>query len=344
MDSRINIGLVGCGRIANKHFETFKLLEDKINFKAICDRSPEKLKEATLITGAKSYIDFDEMLVNEKIDLLAVTTPNGLHAGQIIKASKFVKNIVTEKPLAIKWQDGVDACKACEDNGANLFVIYQNRFNETAQAVHKAIQDGRFGRIYMIVSNVFWQRPQEYYDQGATWHGTLDLDGGAYMTQASHYIDMMQWFVNAKPKRIYANLVTLARKIETEDCGVAVLEWDNGTLGNINLTVLTFPKNLEGSITIIGEKGTVQIGGIALNNILRWDFADHRPEDDLVKNYNYETTSVYGNGHIHNYENIINTIKGTEKALIDGREGLKSLKILTSLYESNARKQAIDIL
>ncbi len=341
--NKINVGLVGCGRVSERHFSAYNTLKDKIHIQAICDGDAIKLGKAIDATGAKGYADFEKMLESEKLDLLAITTPNAFHAPQIITAANFVKNIVTEKPMAIKWQDGLNASKECEKKGVGLFVIYQNRFNATIQAVYKAIKTGRFGKIYMITSNVFWQRPQSYYDKDATWHGTKNIDGGAYFTQASHYIDLMQWFAGSAPKTVYANLSTLARKIETEDSGVVTIEWADGTLGNINLSVLTYPKNLEGSITILGEKGTVKIGGVALNNVEIWDFADQQPEDEDIKNLNYDTASVYGNGHVDNYENIIKAMQGKEPALIDGKEGLKSVKILTAIYESNRLKKPIEL-
>lgn len=339
--NKINVGLIGCGRISERHFSAYEALKNTVNVKAVCDQDAVKLNKAMEITGAKGYNDFEKMLGSESIDLLAITTPNGFHASQIMTAANYVKNIVTEKPMAIKWQDGELALKQCEEKGARLFVIYQNRFNATIQAVHKAIKEGRFGKIYMITSNVFWQRPQAYYDKDATWHGTRDIDGGAYLTQASHYIDLMQWFADSAPKSVYAHISTLARKIETEDCGVVTIEWDNGTLGNINLTVLAYPKNLEGSITILGEKGTVKIGGVALNNVEVWEFAEPQAEDENIKNLNYSTNSVYGNGHVDNYQNIIESINENKPALIDGNEGLKSMKILSAIYDSNQLKKPI---
>ena len=341
--NKLNVALVGCGRISERHLSAFSTLKDKVDIKAVCDQDSNKLEKAVGITDIKRYTDFQKMLESERIDLLAITTPNGLHASQIITAANFVKNIVTEKPMAIKWQDGLMASQECEKKGVGLFVIYQNRFNATIQAVHRAITTGRFGKIYMITSNVFWQRPQAYYDKDATWHGTKSIDGGAYFTQASHYVDLMQWFAGSTPKTVYAKLSTLARKIETEDSGIVTIEWANGTLGNINLTVLTYPKNLEGSITILGEKGTVKIGGVALNNVEIWDVADKLPEDEAIQNLSYDTASVYGDGHVTNYKNIINAIQGNNPALIDGKEGLKSVKILTAIYESNQLGKPIEL-
>lgn len=343
-EKKIKVGLIGCGRISAKHFEALEKLKERAEIVAVCDGNEHKMKQAVERTGARGFHSLEAMLGNGELDLLTVVTPNGLHASQVIKASHKVKNIVTEKPMAIKWQDGIDMCNQCEENGTNLFVIYQNRFNDTVQAVWKAIQEGRFGRIYMIMSNVFWQRNQDYYDKDATWHGTRSMDGGAYFTQASHYVDLMQWFARSKPKSVYAKLATLARKIETEDCGISSIEWENGTIGNINVTVLTYPKNLEGSLTILGEKGTVKIGGSSLNQIEIWEFEDKVPSDDQVKLLRYDTDSVYGKGHIKNYENICDAIEGKQKALIDGKEGLRSLKILTSIYESHNAKKIIELI
>jgi UDP-N-acetyl-2-amino-2-deoxyglucuronate dehydrogenase len=194
----------------------------------------------------------------------------------------------------------------------------------------------------MINSNVYWTRPQSYFDKEGDWHGTKKIDGGAFYTQASHYIDLMQ-LIAAKPiKSVLANLKRLKRHIETEDTGIAQFEWENGIIGSANLTVLTYPKNLEGSITIIGENGTVKIGGVALNHIECWQFADQKCQQLWQPtNSNYSTESVYGFGHKSYYQNVVETLKGNAKAEVSGEEGLKSLQILDAIYQSNENKKTI---
>jgi UDP-N-acetyl-2-amino-2-deoxyglucuronate dehydrogenase len=196
----------------------------------------------------------------------------------------------------------------------------------------KAIDKGRFGRIYMVNINVFWTRPQEYYDT-AKWRGTWEFDGGAFMNQASHYVDLLDWLVGPI-ESLQAYTATLARNIEVEDTGVVSVKWRSGALGSLNVTMLTYPKNLEGSITILGENGTVRIGGLAVNEIQHWEFLDEDPDDANVKNANYETSSVYGFGHPLYYENVVDVMRGNAEPETDGREGLRSLEVLIATYLS----------
>ena len=193
--------------------------------------------------------------------------------------------------------------EACDQAGVRLFVVKQNRLNATIQLVKRAMDKGRFGKIYMVNVNVFWNRPQSYYDS-ARWRGTWEFDGGAFMNQASHYVDLLDWLVGPV-ECVHAFTATLARHIEVEDTGVANIRWRSGALGSINVTMLTYPKNLEGSITIIGERGTVRVGGVAVNEIEHWEFDAPDPDDALAKDASYQTTSVYGFGHPLYYDNVV---------------------------------------
>jgi UDP-N-acetyl-2-amino-2-deoxyglucuronate dehydrogenase len=234
--------------------------------------------------------------------------------------------------MATRWQDGVNMVRACETAGVRLFVVKQNRLNATLQMLKKAIDEGRFGRIYMANINVFWTRPQDYYDQDS-WRGTWALDGGAFMNQASHYVDLAHWLMGPV-QSVQAMMGTLERKIEAEDTGVMNIRWRNGAMGSVSVTMLTYPKNYEGSVTILGEKGTVRIGGVAVNEIQEWTFADKRPEDEAIKTASYETTSVYGFGHPLYYDNVVKALQGKEKPLVDGQEGLASLELLIAAYRA----------
>lgn len=342
-DRKIRLGFAGCGRISKQHFDALKQHHENIEVVAVCDPKKDKGTTAAQLFNAHCYTDLSDMLTKEKLDLVTIATPNGLHPSNVMQVADRGIHVITEKPMAIIWEDGLKMHRHCLDKKVQLFVIHQNRFNDTVLALHKAIKANRFGKIYMITSNVFWTRPQEYYDKEGDWHGTKSMDGGAYLTQASHYVDLMQWMAGGNPTLVYANLKTLARKIETEDTGVATFEWDNGIIGAMNVTMLTYPKNLEGSVTILGEKGTVRIGGVAMNKIEHWEFADIEPNDKGILEQNYETSSVYGFGHVRYYENIINVFRGKDKPLIDGGEGLKSLLLLDAIYRSHALKQPISI-
>jgi UDP-N-acetyl-2-amino-2-deoxyglucuronate dehydrogenase len=272
------------------------------------------------------------MLDSCDADAFILTTPSGLHSSQAVEIARAGRHVVTEKPMATRWEDGKKMVSACDDAGVRLFVVKQNRRNATLQLLKKAIEAKRFGKIYMVNLNVFWTRPQSYYDQGK-WRGKWEFDGGAFMNQASHYVDLIDWLIGPL-ESLQAYTATLARDIEAEDTGVISLRWRNGALGSMNVTMLTYPKNLEGSITILGEKGTVRIGGVAVNEVQHWEFAESHPDDEKVKEASYETTSVYGFGHPLYYDNVINVLRGEAEPETDGRQGLRSLETIIATYLS----------
>jgi len=329
---KIRIAIVGCGRISKNHFGSIEKHADHIELAAVCDIDPSVLREHTERHGVPGYIRLEDMLQREDIDLVALCTPSGLHPEQAIMASRHKVNVLTEKPMATRWSDGVAMVKACDEAGVRLFVVKQNRRNATLQLLKRAVEKKRFGRIYMVNINVFWTRPQEYYDS-AQWRGTWEFDGGAFMNQASHYVDLLDWLIGPI-ESLHAYTATLERDIQVEDTGVLNVQWRSGALGSMNVTMLTYPKNLEGSITIIGEKGTVRVGGVAVNEIQHWEFAEPDEDDQKVKDASYATTSVYGFGHPLYYDNVVKVIRGEAQPDTDGREGLKSLETLIAVYLS----------
>ncbi len=331
-DRKIKLALVGAGRISEKHFQAIEKHNDNLELVAICDNNPEVLKTMTAEKNVEGFLGLDEMLKRSDADAVVLTTPSGIHPNQAIHVARAGKHVISEKPMATRWEDGKEMVAECDRNGVRLFVVKQNRHNATLQMLKRAIDEKRFGRIYMVNVNVFWTRPQDYYDQ-ADWRGTWEFDGGAFMNQASHYIDLLDWMIGPI-ESLQAYTTTLARNIEVEDTGVASLKWRSGALGSVNVTMLTYPKNFEGSLTILGEKGTVRIGGVAVNEIQNWQFEDTQDYDKQVKEANYETTSVYGFGHPAYYENVIQTLRGEAEPLTCGREGLKSLEVLIGLYRS----------
>lgn len=340
-DRKIRIALVGCGRIASNHFKAIETFPDELKLVSVCDIDEAVCSANSQKYDVPGYTDLEKMLGAEKIDLVSICTPSGLHAAQTIKCAKHGVNVVTEKPMATKWQDGIDMVRACEDANVHLFVVKQNRRNSTLQLLKRAVDEKRFGRIHNVQINVFWTRPQEYYDQ-ASWRGTWELDGGAFMNQASHYVDLLEWLIGPIDK-VSAFMRTQTRDIEAEDSGVLNVLWRSGAVGSMNVSMLTYPKNLEGSITIIGEKGTARVGGVAVNDIQAWEFADQQPYDENIADANYETTSVYGFGHPLYYKNVIETFHGTSQAEVDGREGLKSLELLISAYLSARDGQLVSL-
>jgi UDP-N-acetyl-2-amino-2-deoxyglucuronate dehydrogenase len=331
-DRRPRFALVGCGRIAANHFGAFEQFRDRAELVAVCDIDPAALAAATKRTGAKGYSSLTDLLAASDADIVVLATPSGLHPDQAIQVAASGRHVMTEKPMATRWEDGKRMVQACDNAGVRLFVVKQNRHNATLQLLKRAVEGGRFGKIYMVTVNVFWTRPQSYYDS-AKWRGTWEFDGGAFMNQASHYVDLLDWLIGPV-ESIDAYTATLGRNIEVEDTGVAAIRWRAGALGTINVTMLTYPKNLEGSITILGEKGTARIGGVAVNEIQHWEFADATDEDQQVRNASYQTTSVYGFGHPVYYDNVIKVLRGEAEPQTDGREGLKSLELLVAMYRS----------
>jgi UDP-N-acetyl-2-amino-2-deoxyglucuronate dehydrogenase len=331
-DRKIRFALVGCGRIAKNHFGAIKQHADRCELVGVCDIDPQRLAEAAEITGAKPYTSLTDMLAQCDADAFILTTPSGLHPEQAVQVAAAGRHVITEKPMATRWEDGKRMVTACDAAGVRLFVVKQNRRNATLQLLKQAVEKKRFGKIYMVNMNVFWTRPQEYYDS-AKWRGTWEYDGGAFMNQASHYVDLLDWIIGPV-ESVQAYTATLERDIEVEDTGVISLRWRNGALGSMNVTMLTYPKNLEGSITILGEKGTVRIGGVAVNEVQHWQFDEPSEDDEKIKDASYQTTSVYGFGHPLYYDNVINVLRGEAEMETDGREGLKSLEVLIATYLS----------
>ncbi|MBA3443496.1 MAG: Gfo/Idh/MocA family oxidoreductase [Gemmatimonadales bacterium] len=331
-DRRIRFALVGCGRISENHFGAIEKHTTRAELVGVSDTDPAALARAQERTGARGFRSLDALLAGTDADIVILATPSGLHAEQAIQVAAAGRHVMTEKPMATRWRDGKRMVHACDQAGVHLFVVKQNRRNATLQLLKRAFEKGRFGRIFMVTINVFWSRPQLYYDS-APWRGTWEFDGGAFMNQASHYVDLLDWLIGPV-ESVQAYTATLERNIQVEDTGVVSIRWRTGALGSMNVTMLTYPKNLEGSITIIGEKGTVRVGGVAVNRIDHWEFADSDPDDETIEQASYETSSVYGFGHPLYYDNVIKSLRGDAVPDTDGREGLHSLEILIAIYQS----------
>lgn len=328
---KIKIAIVGCGRISKNHFGSIEQLDHEYELVAVCDTDPEVLELHKQKYDVPGYLSLDDLLLSESLDVVALCTPSGLHATQTIKSAKAKVNVITEKPMATKWEDGLAMVHVCDEENVRLFVVKQNRRNSTLQLLKRAADEKRFGKIHMVHMNVFWTRPQEYYDR-APWSGTWNMDGGAFMNQATHYVDLLHWIVGPIEK-IHA-MTSTHRDIDVEDTGVVNIKWRNGALGSMAVTMCTYPKNLEGSITILGEKGTVRIGGVAVNDIQEWQFEDERDYDTDLESANYQTSSVYGFGHPPYFQNVADVLRGKAEPETDGREGLKSLELLIGTYRS----------
>lgn len=325
------VALVGCGRISGNHFDAIRVVEG-LELSAVSDSIPDRARAAGEAQGVPWFSSFSEMLKEADADVVTICTPSGLHSMQGVAAARAGKHVITEKPMAITLEQADALVQACDAAGVRLFVVKQNRLNPSVQLLKRAVDKGRFGRIYLANTTVRWNRPQEYYD-AATWRGTWEFDGGAFMNQASHYVDLIQWLVGPV-ESVVAKTATQARRIEAEDSGVAILRFRSGALGVIEVNVLTFPRNWEGSLTIIGEKGTVKIGGTAVNRIEHWAFAEYDDDDKLVETASTNPPSVYGFGHAGYYRNVEKVLRGEAAPDTDGRAGRKSLELILGIYES----------
>jgi UDP-N-acetyl-2-amino-2-deoxyglucuronate dehydrogenase len=327
----VRVALLGCGRISRNHFEAIKRIEG-LELVAVADSDLARAQAVGAEQGVPAFGSLDEMLAAVPSDLVSICTPSGLHPQHGMIAARAGRHVLTEKPMAISLAAADELVQACDNAGVQLFVVKQNRLNPPIQLLRRAVDKGRFGRIYSANVTVRWTRPQEYYD-AEPWRGTWEFDGGAFMNQASHYVDLMQWLVGPV-ESVMAKTATQARRIEAEDSGVALLKFRSGALGVIEVTVLTYPRNLEGSITILGEKGSVKIGGTAVNRVDTWLFAEYDDDDKLVEAANTNPPNVYGFGHEGYYRNVLKVLHGEARADTDGRAGRKSLELILGIYES----------
>ncbi len=326
--------LLGCGRIFTRHADILSgNIVNDASLVAVCDIDETKAKHAGKKYNVPYYTDLDQMLLKEDIDIVSILTPSGLHAEHSIKVAKKSKHVIVEKPMALKLDDADKMITECDINGVRLFVVKQNRFNLPIKKLREAIEQGRFGKLVLGTTRVRWCRPQSYYDQDS-WRGTWAYDGGVLANQASHHIDLLEWMMG-EVESVFAKASTALVKIEAEDTAVVTLKFKNGALGIIEATTATRPKDIEGSISVLGENGTVEIGGFAANEIKIWNFKQELPQDiDIIKNYSVNPPNVYGFGHKEYYENVIYSLKENKAALVDGIEGRKSLELISAIYES----------
>ncbi len=330
----LNFALVGCGRIAKRHSELLGLRQiDGAQLVAVCDLDEPKAKSIGEQFSIPSYTDMHQMMRSEKIDAVVVLTESGNHARNVVELAQYGKHIVVEKPMALTLNDADAMIQACDKAGGKLFVVKQNRFNVPVVKLREALDHERFGKLVLGTVRVRWCRPQEYYDQ-APWRGTWAMDGGVLTNQASHHVDMLEWLMG-DVESVFARGTTALAKIEAEDTAVVTLKFRNGALGVIEATTATRPKDLEGSISILGEGGTVEIAGFAVNKMKTWSFVDPKPgDDDVMEKYSVNPPNVYGFGHQAYYEYVVNCISNNGPHLVDGLVGRKSLELINAIYES----------
>lgn len=337
----LNFALVGCGRIAKRHAELLgnEQIPDA-RLAAVCDIQEDRARAFGERFGVPYYTDMDEMMQQEAVDVVSVLTPSGLHAEHTINLAKYGKHIVVEKPMALTLDAADQMIQACDQNKCKLFIIKQNRFNVPVVKLREALVGGRFGKLVLGTVRVRWCRPQEYYDQDA-WRGTWAYDGGVLTNQASHHIDLLEWMMG-DVESVFAKSTTALVNVETEDTAVVTLKFRNGALGIIEATTAARPKDLEGSISVLGEKGSVVIGGFAVNQMQTWNFKDETEEDKKVlENYSVNPPNVYGFGHKAYYDHVVDCILHDKQTLVDGLEGRRSLELISAIYESIETEQEV---
>lgn len=345
MTDKLGFALVGCGRIAQRYSDIFG--SDHLSnarLVAVCDIKQERADKLAQRHRSPAYTDFRRMMEECKndVDVICILTESGHHAKHAVELAPYGKHLVVEKPMALTLEDADRMIGACDSAGIKLFIVKQNRYNLPVRKLREALDQGRFGKLVMGTTRVRWCRRQAYYDQDS-WRGTWRLDGGVFANQASHHVDLLQWCLG-RPTSVFARGSAALAKIETEDTGAAIVTFANGAIGVIEATTATRPVDLEGSISILGEKGTVEIGGFAANEIRNWQFQEKLASDaEVITRFRENPPNVYGFGHIAYLEHVIDAVLHGAPSLVDGLEGRKSLELVTAIYESMAAGQPVTI-
>jgi len=337
----LKFALVGCGRIAKRHSELLghKKIEDAM-LVAVCDIVEEKAKKIGGQFNVPYYTDMNEMMEKEDIDAVSVLTESGHHAEHVLNLAKYGKHIIVEKPMTLSIDDADEMIMACQKNNCRLFVVKQNRFNVPVVKLKEALDKGRFGKLFMGTVRIRWCRSQEYYDQDS-WRGTWAMDGGVLTNQASHHVDLLEHMMG-KVDSVYAKGIQALANIEAEDTAAVILKFRNGGIGILEATTAIRPKDLEGSLSILGEKGSVEIGGFAVNKMLHWNFQETQKDDnEVMEKYSVNPENVYGFGHQAYYEHVVDCILNNTEHSVDGLEGRKSVELISAIYESMETRKEI---
>lgn len=330
----LKFALMGAGRIAQRHAEllgTGKI--DNGQLAAICDPAGDRAQQLAEKYDVPHYKSYQEMAAAESFDVGVVLTPSGMHGEHAIEVAESGRHVVVEKPMALTLDDADAMVSTCDAQGVKLFVIKQNRFNVPVQRLREALDAGRFGKITMGTVRVRWCRRQDYYDQDE-WRGTWAQDGGVLTNQASHHVDLLEWMLG-DVETVFAQSRTALADVETEDTAVVCLKFTSGALGIIEATTATRPVDLEGSISILGENGTVVIGGFAVNQMQTWEFEDKTDNDaEVLENYSVNPPDVYGFGHKSYYDHVVDCLANGGPNLVGGLTGRRSLELISAIYES----------
>jgi len=339
----LKIALVGCGRISVRHAQLLGSgTISGAELCAVCDIVEQKAQQLGEKYSVPAFTDMHQMAEQTQPDVIVVLTESGNHARHVIELARHGKHIMVEKPMALALSDADEMIRMCDQAQIKLFVVKQNRFNVPVKSLRAALEAGRFGKLVMGTVRVRWCRPQRYYDQDS-WRGTWEMDGGVLTNQASHHVDLLEWMMG-EVESVYAITSTALVNIEAEDTAVVSVKFKNGALGIIEATTATRPKDLEGSISILGENGSVEIGGFAVNEIKVWQFVDPVPEDEDVKEkFSTNPPDVYGYGHQEYYQHVVAAVQGGSPNLVDGLEGRRSLELISAIYESVETGQRVDL-
>ena len=330
--------LIGCGRIATNHVTA--AVNNNLEIVAVCDIVPEKMEE--ILTkhnladdkSIKRYTDYKQMLEENELELVSIATESGKHAAIALDAIDAGVSVIIEKPMAMNIADAEEIIKRADEKNVKVSACHQNRFNVAIQEVRKAIEGDRFGKLSHASINVRWNRNKGYYDQ-APWRGTWEEDGGCLMNQCIHGIDLLRWMMGDEVVEVYgATRQQFHDYLEAEDVGVAVVKFKNGAVGTIEGTTNVYPQNLEETLYIFGENGTVKVGGKSTNTIDVWDFKDETAEDQKNKGLEEETSNVYGNGHTSLFADVIEAIKEDRTPYVDGVAGRNALEMVLAIYKS----------
>ena len=336
----MNYALIGCGRIATNHVKA--VVNNGLEFAAVCDILPEAMENLLAKHGLEKetsihrYTDYKEMIQAENPQLVAIATESGSHAEIAMYCIQHGIHVIIEKPMAMSMEDADAIIKAAETDHVKVCACHQNRLNPAVQAARKALEEGRFGRMSHGSIHVRWNRNKGYYDQ-APWRGTWAQDGGCMMNQCIHGVDLLRWMMGDEVEEVYAQTAQQFHDyLECEDVGMAVVKFKNGAIGTIEGTTNVYPKNLEETLYLFGQNGTVKIGGTSTNNIDVWQFADRRPEDAGLEGLQEATSNVYGNGHTAVYADVIDAIEKDRKPYIDAVAGRNALEMILAMYQSAA--------
>lgn len=340
----INYAIIGCGRISPNHI--MAAVENNLNIVAICDINPanmdDKIKKCSLPEGIRKYTDYREMLEQENLDLIAIATESGKHAAIALYCIEKGINVIIEKPIALSLKDADAIIAAADRKEVRVCACHQNRFNKSVQKIREAVKAERFGRLFYGTAHIRWNRGHSYYEQ-APWRGTWEQDGGALMNQCIHNIDLLRWMMGDDIAEVIAYTDRLNHDyIEAEDLGIAVIKFSNGAYGIIEGTTDIYPANLEETLYLFGEKGTVKAGGHSVNIIEEWNFADQFDNPEKVKaKYRENPPNIYGYGHKPLYTDVINAIENQRQPYVDARAGRRALELVLGIYKSAAEGQPI---